>query len=374
LLLIEIEYKKADSQAGRSHGQKSLTKLPSGAATKHRIICRSFIPITGFSAGSLSNVACHQIVMASGHQKKARTEPKEQLAMIRAIFIALLTPAMLSAQDSAEPLTPAPPLPTASLSLVREYSADEARQGAAADTRHVYAIANSAIGKYDKKSGALVARWSSPRNGPVRHLNSCFAEPNRLWCANSNFPEVPMGSSIELFDTRTMTHLESRSLGLTEEGSLTWFDRLGRGWIAGFAHYDERGGAGFKTHRYGAIVTYDAEWRRTGGWLLPEAVLERLAPHAASGGALGPDGLLYVMGHDRPEIYVLAKPRMGPVLVHLATFAIKAEGQAFAWDRSAPRRIVAISRPNSVVRAFDVPTVSVAHPNATRFAPSRARN
>ena len=91
--------------------------------------------------------------------------------------------------------------------------------------------------------------------------------------------------------------------------------------------------------------------------MLPDAVLERLAPHAASGGAIGPDGLLYVMGHDRPEIYVLAKPKMGPALVSSRHLGNRAEGQAFAWDRSAPRRIVAISRPNSVVRAFDVPSV-----------------
>lgn len=287
--------------------------------------------------------------------------------MVRAIFVVFLAPVALSAQEPSGPLMATRPPQTASLSLVREYPAPEARQGAAADARHVYAIVNSAISKYDKSSGALVARWSLPPTGPIRHLNSCFAEPNRLWCANSNFPEAPMASSVEIFDTRTMTHLESRSLGLTEEGSLTWFDRLNDGWIAGFAHYDERGGVGYKNHRYGAIVTYDAEWRRTGGWVLPEAVLERLAPHSASGGAIGPDGLLYVTGHDRPEIYVLAKPKRGPVLVHLATLAVAAEGQAFAWDRSAPRRIVAISRANAVLRAFDVPLIIVDHPNAARF-------
>jgi hypothetical protein len=275
-----------------------------------------------------------------------------------------LSAAALAAQEVA-------PLQSGALSLVREYPAAEARQGAAADARHVYAIVNSAIGKYDKATGARVAGWSLPRSGPIRHINSCFAERDRLWCANSNFPEVPMGSSVEVFDTRTMMHIESRSLGLTEEGSLTWFDRLNGGWIAGFAHYDERGGVGHKGHRYGAIVTFDADWRRTGGWLLPDAVLERMKPHAASGGALGPDGLLYVMGHDRPEIYVLAKPKLGPVLVHLATFGIAAEGQAFAWDKSAARRLVAISRPNGVVRSFDVPPVRLDHPNAARFGTAR---
>lgn len=290
---------------------------------------------------------------------------------MRALMLTLLIPVAALAQRPAEPPYPVPPLQTGALTMVREYPAPEARQGAAADARHVYAIVNSAIGKYDKTSGARVGGWSLPRSGPIRHINSCFAEPGRMWCANSTFPGVPMGSSIEVFDTRTMTHVDSRSLGLTDEGSLTWFDRLGPGWIAGYAHYDAVGGVGFKDHRYGAVVAYDAEWRRTGGWLIPETVLERMKPHAASGGALGPDGLLYLMGHDRPEIYALAKPKMGPVLVHLATFDIAAEGQAFAWDRGAPRRLVAISRRGGLVRSFDVPPVAIDHPNAQRFTGKR---
>ena len=205
--------------------------------------------------------------------------------MAPALILALLTPVALAAQRPPEPVMTIPPMQTDALTLVREYPASEARQGAAADARHVYAIVNSAIGKYDKSSGALVARWSLPPTGPIRHLNSCFADASRLWCANSNFPEAPMASSVEIFDTRTMTHLESRSLGLTEEGSLTWFDRLNDGWIAGFAHYDERGGVGYKNHLYGAIVTYDAEWRRTGGWMLPETVLGLIGREHANSGA-----------------------------------------------------------------------------------------
>ena len=37
--------------------------------------------------------------------------------------------------------------------------------------------------------------------------------------------------------------------------------------VAGFAHYDGGGGVGFKDHCYSSVVTFDAEWRRTGGWL-----------------------------------------------------------------------------------------------------------
>lgn len=242
---------------------------------------------------------------------------------------------------------------------VGRYPAREARQGAAADADHIYAIVNFIIGKYDKHSGELVQRWQGTRGGPIRHLNSCFAENEKLYCANSNFPEVPMASSIEVFDTAALRHSQSLSLGVLDEGSLTWFDHLGDGWLAGFAHYDADGGLSYKDHRFATINRYDNEWRRLGGWMIPESVIARMQPHAASGGAIGPDGLLYLTGHDRPEMYVLAAPAMGPKLVHIGTIAIDVEGQAFAWDKSEPRVVVGISRPNSEVRAFSVPEVSL---------------
>lgn len=254
------------------------------------------------------------------------------------------------------------PLPIEQLQAeeIGRYPAVEAGQGAAADAEFVYAIVNTAIGQYRKQDGAFVQRWAKPRAGLVRHINSCYAESGRLFCANSNFPEIPMASSIEVFDTATMTHVDSYSLGMQEEGSLTWFERIPGGLMAGFAQYDEDGGLPYKDHSYASIVRYDNEWRRTGGWMLPDTVMSRMQPHAASGGGLGPDGLLYLTGHDRPEMYVLAAPEMGPKLIHIATIAIDVEGQAFAWDKSGDERIVyGISRPNRQVRGFRLPEVTV---------------
>jgi hypothetical protein len=241
---------------------------------------------------------------------------------------------------------------------VRDYAAPEADQGVAVDRRYFYAVDNSAIAKYDLETGAFAGRWAGPRQGLIRHLNSCLERGRRLLCANSNYPLTPMGSSIEVFDARTMEHVDSRSLGMTEQGSLTWFDRLGEGWIAGFAHYDGNGGVGYKDHTFSGVVTFDSDWRRTGGWLFPASVLERMAPHAASGGALGPDGLLYVLGHDRPELYVLARPAMGPTLLHVATIAVEAEGQAFSWSPHG-RQIYAVDRRRGRVLVIDVPSVDL---------------
>lgn len=275
-----------------------------------------------------------------------------------AIHVCLLLKAAEAQQLEIEDFQAIPIQQLEAIELGR-YPAREARQGAAADADHIYAIVNFIIGKYDKTSGELVQRWQGTRGGPIRHLNSCFAENQKLYCANSNFPEVPMASSIEVFDSATLTHRQSLSLGVLDEGSLTWFDHLGDGWLAGFAHYDEDGGLSYKDHRFATIDRYDNAWRRLGGWMIPESVIARMQPYAASGGAIGPDGLLYLTGHDRPEMYVLAAPAMGPKLVHIATISIDVEGQAFAWDKSEERVVVGISRPNSEVRAFTVPEVQL---------------
>lgn len=269
------------------------------------------------------------------------------------------------AQTQAPYVAPAPLALEAA--TARIYEAPEADQGAASDGKFFYAVDNSVIAKYALKDGARVGGWEGPAKGLVRHLNSCFAEKARLYCANSNYSLTPMGSSVEIFDTKTMTHADSRSLGLTEEGSLVWFDRYKDGWLASFAHYDGNGGLPYKDHRYSSVVTYDGEWRRTGGWLFPDSALARMAPHAASGGAIGPDGFLYVMGHDRPEMYVLGKPVMGPTLIHIATIAVEAEGQAFAFAPDGSRRVYAVSREGGKVIAIDLPEV-----DASGFKDARA--
>jgi hypothetical protein len=241
---------------------------------------------------------------------------------------------------------------------VRSYDVPEAGQGVAADARFFYAVDDTVLAKYEISSGRFLDRWMGPKDGPIRHLNSCLLDAGRIACANSNYPETPMGSSIEFFNAETLDHAGSHSLGLRDEGSLTWFDRYRGGWMAGFAHYSGKGGLAFKDHAFSSVLTFDAEWRRTGGWLFPPAVTERMAPRAASGGAIGPDGWLYLLGHDRPEMYVVARPAMGPVLIHLATIALEAEGQAFSWARDGSRTIFTIDRRKRLVRAIELPAVA----------------
>ena len=99
----------------------------------------------------------------------------------------IVAPSFVSAQEvtPSAASTPAPPrermalpgwtppvLQTGAATLVRRYPAQEAGQGAAIDARYVYAIVNSAIGKYDRQSGTRVGQWLGARDGLIRHINS----------------------------------------------------------------------------------------------------------------------------------------------------------------------------------------------------------
>lgn len=228
--------------------------------------------------------------------------------------------------------------------VVRRMPADEARQGVAVDARHLYAVTNSKIGKYDKASGAKVAEWSGdPARFP--HINACAVIQHELVCAASNFPHTPMSSSVEVFDPVRMTHLRTISLG-QQVGSLTWVDWKDGHWWACFANYEGRGGEPGRGSAHTQLVKFDDQWRRLESWSFPASVVERFKPMSSSGGGWGPDGRLYVTGHDHPELYALALPKGGSTLEHVATIAAGIEGQAIAFDRTRPGVVFGISRQN----------------------------
>lgn len=254
--------------------------------------------------------------------------------------------------------------PTARASLtateVTRMAAAEAHQGVVADGRFLWAISNSEIGKYDRRTGKRIALWQGDA-AHFRHMNSCILKDRALVCAASNYPDVPMASAIKWFDADRMTHVATRSLG-PRYGSLTWLDWHDGSWWACFANYDGKGGEPGRDHRATTLVRYTPDFAEQGAWLFPPDVLDRFAPRSASGGVWGEDGLLYVTGHDRPELYVLKLPEAGPVLDHVATIAIPAHGQAIAWEAGAKRILWAIERATREAVAARVPVVVAPHP------------
>lgn len=228
---------------------------------------------------------------------------------------------------------------------LRRFKVPEARQGVAVDDEFFYAITNRSIGKYRKDTGERVDSWQDGESGPFIHLNAGFVRDGRLFAIHSNYPGVPMLSSVEIFNPATLEHVASHSFGRMD-GSFTWLDRREGRWIACFVHYGEKGAEPNRDSSWTQIVEFDDGWRRTAGWALPADLIERFGGRgfSASGGAFGPGGLLYVTGHDNPEMYVLDFPQAGSVMRWVATFPVPFEGQAFAFDPSEPDVVYGVLR------------------------------
>jgi len=223
----------------------------------------------------------------------------------------------------------------------RRFTSADARQGPAVDGEHFYAINNRAIAKYDKRSGELVARWDGTDDGEIVHLNSGVVIGGRLHAAHSNYPDLPMVSSIETFDLASLDRVGSHRFG-TFEGSATWVDRRDGQWWVVFANYEGRGGQPGKGPADTVLVSFDDRWNVTGRYTFPAEVVRRFGTRSNSGGAWGPDGLLYATGHDAPELYVLRLPAAGTVLELVEVVAVEAAGQGVAWDRGAPGTLYTI--------------------------------
>lgn len=265
------------------------------------------------------------------------------------MLISTLALLALSAPEAA----PQPAAPISSrLETVRRYASD-ARQGVAVGPNDVYAVSNWSLTRYDKATGEKRAAWAGePARFP--HINSCTLIEAELVCAASNFPATPHVSTVEVFDPVDLHHKRTVALGLGA-GSLTWIERRDGAWWGMFANYDGRGGEAPRDHRHTTLVRFDDQWRRTESWALPASILERVAPMSISGGGWGPDGRLYLSGHDHPELYVVAFPQGGGTLDHLETLGMEAEGQAVDWDESTPGWLYGITRRTREILAMKAP-------------------
>jgi len=235
---------------------------------------------------------------------------------------------------------------------VHRLPAAEANQGVAAGRRYVYAISNHEIGKYDKRTGARVLHWEGDP-ARFRHMNSCTLVKRELVCAASNYPDTPHQSMVELFDADSLKH--KRTIPLEGfPGSLTVFTRHAGRWWAVFANYDGRGGVAGRDHSETLLVELDDGMHELRRFHFPATVLDRFAPRSCSGAAWGRDGLLYVTGHDRPELYAIRVPAKGTTLAHVATYAIPTNGQAIDWDPAGRDLLWSIERGQRVMVASPV--------------------
>lgn len=229
------------------------------------------------------------------------------------------------------------------------FKAPNATQAIAVDEYCFYTISNSKIIKRDKESGKVLAQWE----GPLKHLNSGIIIDGKLYCANTNYPETPMASSIEIFDTKTLEHVGNHSFGIYV-GSCTWLDRKDDTWYVMFVHYDERGKERDLDASYTTLIQFDNQWRRMAGWTVSKDLVDHLRPMSISGGTFGKDGLIYASPHHFEEMYVLKLPEIGYELEWLETIEVPFRGQGIAWDPSKEGIMYGIHRKNREVISAEI--------------------
>lgn len=233
---------------------------------------------------------------------------------------------------------------------IRRVPAVEASQGVAADEDHLYAITNYVIGKYNKKTGERVGGWECERGKPLIHLDGGVVRDGVLWCSHSNFPGVPMTSSIETWDTATMEHIGSYSFGI-RSGSATWIDFYDGFRYVTFAHYRQhvRADESDRDPTWTELIQFDGDWNRRQAWIYPADLIGKLGGFSLSGGVFTPDGKMWCSGHDNREVYVLSFPTGGSTLVWEETIPMPMPGQGIALDPTDRTLLYGIDRPTKEI-------------------------
>ncbi|TWT86354.1 Zinc carboxypeptidase [Neorhodopirellula pilleata] len=232
-------------------------------------------------------------------------------SVLLALVLTIVQTDLSATEDSIQPL--------------RSIQVVEAHQAVAVDASSLYAISNRTIGRYDKESAKFLVRWEAPAKSGIEHLNSGVVIDGKLYCANSNWPAKPLKNTVEIFEAETLKHVESKPFSETQ-GAINWIDRHQDTWWIAYAFY------GDAEVRRTKLVRYDSNWKVTGQWTFPESVIQRFLPNSNSGGAFGPNGQLFVTGHDHAEVYVLDVPADGGELDHVATLPAPIAGQGIVWD------------------------------------------
>jgi len=230
----------------------------------------------------------------------------------------------------------------------------EARQGVAVDANYFYTVNSGGIGKYDKKTGSLILEREDT-TGKIIHLDGGVVIKDKIYCAHSNYPGIPMTSSIEIFSVKDLKHTGSHSFGI-KYGSCVWADFYNNYWWVCFANYEQFKKDTGKGTEWTVLVRFDSDWNDLESWVFPQDVISEIKPMSASGGSWGPDGKLYVTGHDSAKVYILKLPLSGSILEYIQTAKIDSHGQGIAWDRTQKNMLYGIIRKdNSVVVSELIP-------------------
>ena len=253
------------------------------------------------------------------------------LATTLVVALNCVAPNVVSLSLAAEPVA-------MTSSVLDSFEIPEINQAIGVDAEHFYAIDNTSIAKYAKDSKQLVLSRDYEDIGAI-HFDSAAVIDGKIYVAHSNYPVWPMTSSLEIFDAATLDHLESHSFGI-QIGSFTWVDRAADGtWWGGFANYNrvfDKSPVAYGNKYNTQVVRFTPDWQVASAYVIPDEVVEKFDDMSNSGGSWGPDGNLYLSGHDPAEADVMQLPKVGSTLNWVGTVPLAIAGQGIAWDRSEP--------------------------------------
>jgi len=279
-----------------------------------------------------------------------------RLSLAATLVVALncVAPVVVTLSLAAEPVA-------MTSSVLDSFEIPEINQAIGVDAEHFYAIDNTSIAKYAKGSKQLVLSRDYEDIG-ASHFDSATVVDGKIYVAHSNYPVWPMTSSLEIFDAATLDHLESHSFGI-QIGSFTWVDRAADGsWWGGFANYNrvfDKSPVAYGNKYNTQVVRFTPDWQVAAAYVIPDAVVEKFDDMSNSGGSWGPDGNLYLSGHDPAEAYVMQLPKIGSTLSWIGTVPLAIAGQGIAWDRSQPDVLYGFVRKTKMVSVNKIDLTSL---------------
>jgi len=98
------------------------------------------------------------------------------------------------------------------------------------------------------------------------------------------------------------------------------------------------------------VVKMTKDFQTVQMWTLPKVLLDKFEEMSNSGGSWGPDGFLYLTGHDPAELYRVRFPKAGSILELADVIPMNIRGQGVAWDRANPGTIAGIIRATKAER------------------------
>jgi len=216
----------------------------------------------------------------------------------------------------------------------------KASQGVAVDAHYFYAISNTSIEKYEKKSLKKLAIWkaSGEKFKHFKHMNSGTVIDGKLYCAHSRFPIDRNDCTVEIWDVSGERLDHEKTIPLERKhGSLTWIDKGPKGfWWMCYAVYG-------KNNKNTKLVKYEFKgdkFLEIENWVFPSEVISAWGKMSCSGGSWGRDEKLYTTGHDHAQAHVLKLDGNKNFQFVRTEKNLGFYGQAIAWDRSSKKPIL----------------------------------